>query len=542
MKKWTFLLLIISLLYMKSLFHTGFYTSHDGEHNLIRLYRYSKAIDEGQIPPRWTSNLYNGYGYPLFNFSYHLPWIIAYPIYKTSSSLTAALKSIFFLSYYLSGMTMFFYIRWKFKKNWLAFMTSLLYLIAPYRFVNIFVRATAGESMALIFPPLLFWGIDWILLEKEKLKGIFILAIGIAGLILSHGLIFILFFSFGALYFILRLITLSAKRIEVFVHFIKASFLGLSLSAFYLLPALLEKKYTAPPKASPLHDLLLKHFITLKQVLYSRWGYGFSRQGIELDDMSFQLGIGQWLVISFAALLIFKKKELSIYLALFTIAVFSMLEYSREIWQIILGYIPFDFPWRMLGFTVFISSITFAALISLIKNFFVKIIFIALVLMLIVYGNRNHLRVNKYTYLAEDYYKQKLDTTNTFNEYSPKKVREEFVKVNREIVISQNKNIVISNIEQKEHIIRFNKDGPAGKIIINQLYFPGWKLYMDGVEQEFIKNKQGVIEFKAGEGLRRIELVFKRTKVRVLSEIITITVCIIYLYLLRKAYAEAKAK
>ena len=68
-----------SLFTLKSLFQPAFFTSHDGVHQVVRLYYYDQAIRDGQIPPRFVSDLLNGYGYPLFNFSYHLPWLIALP-------------------------------------------------------------------------------------------------------------------------------------------------------------------------------------------------------------------------------------------------------------------------------------------------------------------------------------------------------------------------------------------------------------------------------------------------------------------------------
>ncbi|KKS45471.1 MAG: hypothetical protein UV09_C0037G0003 [Candidatus Gottesmanbacteria bacterium GW2011_GWA2_42_18] len=81
MKKidWLILLFILvaSAFTLKDLYKPGFYTSHDGPHQIVRFYYYDQLLREGQFPPRWVGGLNYGFGYPLFIFSYHLPWVLA---------------------------------------------------------------------------------------------------------------------------------------------------------------------------------------------------------------------------------------------------------------------------------------------------------------------------------------------------------------------------------------------------------------------------------------------------------------------------------
>ena len=72
-----FLITVLSVFVLKDLFKPYFYTSHDGIHQVVRLYYFDQALRDGQIPPRWAGGLLNGFGYPLFIFSYHLPWLMA---------------------------------------------------------------------------------------------------------------------------------------------------------------------------------------------------------------------------------------------------------------------------------------------------------------------------------------------------------------------------------------------------------------------------------------------------------------------------------
>jgi hypothetical protein len=79
---WLFIILILlfGVMGISALFHPGLYTAHDIWHQVARYYHYSQALREGNIFPMWVSQLAFGYGYPLFIFSYHFPWMVGTPL------------------------------------------------------------------------------------------------------------------------------------------------------------------------------------------------------------------------------------------------------------------------------------------------------------------------------------------------------------------------------------------------------------------------------------------------------------------------------
>ncbi len=101
MKKidWLILFFIItaSVFTLKDLFKPYFYTSHDGIHQVVRLYYFDQVLKDGQIPPRWVGGLLNGFGYPLFNFSYQMPWFIAEPLHLSGLSIFESIKMTFLI-------------------------------------------------------------------------------------------------------------------------------------------------------------------------------------------------------------------------------------------------------------------------------------------------------------------------------------------------------------------------------------------------------------------------------------------------------------
>ncbi|MBI5465110.1 hypothetical protein HY946_00680, partial [Candidatus Gottesmanbacteria bacterium] len=99
-------IIFVGLLGIKALFHPGFYTSHDGEHQVIRLYHFDQALKDGQFPPRWAGTADNGYGYPLFVFSYQSPWFIGIPLLRLGLSLTDSVKGVFIIGFVISGVAM----------------------------------------------------------------------------------------------------------------------------------------------------------------------------------------------------------------------------------------------------------------------------------------------------------------------------------------------------------------------------------------------------------------------------------------------------
>ena len=67
------LLLLVSFPAVRALLQPGCFTSHDLTHHVIRQISMDRLLSEGQFPPRWSAELNNGYGYPVFLFNYPLP-------------------------------------------------------------------------------------------------------------------------------------------------------------------------------------------------------------------------------------------------------------------------------------------------------------------------------------------------------------------------------------------------------------------------------------------------------------------------------------
>ena len=151
--------LIVVILSFVAVFDLGKYglpPTHDAEYHVLRFSQYYKVLSEGNLYPRWAPDFNNGYGIPLFNYVYPLPNYLASILHFFGASYIMSFKLIMVLSTIMGAI--FFYL-WT-KTYWGktgGVVSAVFYTFAPYHLVDIYVRGSVGEVVALgIFPLLLF--------------------------------------------------------------------------------------------------------------------------------------------------------------------------------------------------------------------------------------------------------------------------------------------------------------------------------------------------------------------------------------------------
>jgi len=546
MKKidWLIIVLIffLSIITLRNFFQPGFYTSHDGIHQVVRLYYFNQALSDGQIPPRWAGGLLNGYGYPLFVFSYQLPWLLAQPFRLLNFSVFESIKAVFIFGYFFSGLAMYLYLK-KIVGRGAGLVGTVIYLFAPFRFSNIFVRAAIGDATVFIFPPFLFLSL-YSLQIKNKISWQWIVlgAVSLSGMLLSHAMVFL--FYFFAFWLYCLFITVFRKKIKLIIPSVIITILTFGLSAYYFLPSFTEKNLTKFSQImGPAH--LGQYFLSLKELVYSTWGYGVMRA--QEGAMSLQLGFAQWLsVILFLLLVLFLHKKIKrksffqeslFFLVLFVITIFLMLPVSKIFWQSISRIMVIDFPWRILSLSVFTSSVLAGFFIAGLPNKRLKFICGFILIFLAFYANRNHLRINQVLDWPLDFYLKLERTTNTYDEYTPKWVN---FDVNKKALSKIETSIPSTDLkikEEKSNYLSFTLDLPKEtKVRINTIYYPGWEVFVDEVPTA-IQYDQGVIEFPVKAGKTEVVSRFRETPLRLFSDflsVLTLSVIIFGFYKFKK--------
>lgn len=518
---------ILSIPAVKSLLPRGGYTSHDLTHQVVRQVEIDRLLSEGQLPPRWSGDLNNGYGYPLFNFIYPTPALTGYIFHKIGFDYVESVKAVFFVSMIMGVIGMYLFLESLFPKNRLgAFLGSMFYLYAPVRFLDVYVSAAVGNALALGVLPFIFWAI--VKASQGNKWSIPIGAISTALLITSHN-VTTLMFAPVILLFSVILIVKSKEKPALFKNLAVMAVLGLGLAAFFWIPAIFEKRYIVYDKV--LGDFWKNQFPSIVQILHSPWGYGLSHpEAPEPGDISYQVGLAQifvGLILTFLVFIKRKKKEFITWgvfsLIVFFTGIFMMLKFSYFLWVHLPLLYLVQFPARFMALSVFGAAMGSALIIKYLP--YKKAVFVIL-LIFVLYANRNHINVNEPFNPPINYYTTRLETTTTANEhlpiwgYAPAEVspgKVQILKGKGEIKILESKSVkVVAQIDlSNDSTLRFN-----------QFYFPGWRLNVDGKPIDYSYQNsgesQGLPVFHLKKGIYIFEANFTNTKDRTVADIISV--------------------
>ena len=526
----TLFILILTLPAAKALFRSGFFPSQDGEWMVIRLSAFHQELVSGQFPVRFASRLNHGYGYPVFNFLYPLPFYLGEFFYLFLGSFQNAVKAVFILSFLASGVFMYLWMRGK-AGDLGGIASSFVYVYTPYRFLDVYVRGSIGEATAFIFPPIIFWAIDKIRKGERTGLSIMIGSFAYSALVTSHNVMGLLFTPLFFFYFLFLLFSQKKTRKLHITYYILHITFSLSLSCFFWLPALLEKKYVYFDKVLVSNFFL--HSPSLRQLIMPRWGFGPSILG-GADLMSFQTGLVNltvfFLWLALIAGYILKKIEFDsdkfetgvFFSLVFTASFFLMLRPFHFFWK----YFPIDnliqFPWRLLALTCFSSSVLAGFLISVFSGK-LKIIIVLILVASAVFFNLPYTKPEYFVNRGEGFYTTNEGTTTVANEYLPiwvKKPPFQRAKEKVEIVSGEGE---IKNLSLGFKKIKFGIEAKTpSKIRINTVYFPGWKVFADGKEKEIdYKENNGLIVFTLDAGKHQVEVVFGETPLRLFADLVS---------------------
>lgn len=373
------LLLLFSLFAIAPLFQPGyFWGAHDARHSVYFLFEFDRSIQDGVWYPRWSPDFAFGYGYPFFNIYGPLAFYLGEAFHLLGLEFVSAVKAVFALSLLFSGVTMFLFVR-RFMGSRAGLLAGLVYIYIPYHIVDVYVRASLAESLALAFLPLNLW-LFYETVASPRLAAILGAGLSYAGLMLTHNGLALLFSPLLGIYLIFLLLSralagrergLSGDLPGLVRGLVRSSLLpilslllGLGLSAIFWLPMALEFRYVRLDQWMGGYYGYRDHFVYLFQLFSSFWGYGLSEPGLE-DGLPFQLGAIP-LVFGFLSLVALRRVErgelrrlLLFFQATTVVIIFLMLPASIPLWEVLRLVTFAQFPWRLL--TLAIVALSFLA-------------------------------------------------------------------------------------------------------------------------------------------------------------------------------------
>lgn len=534
------IILILSMPAWWALLVPGFYGASDDIH-IAWLHQMHRVILTGKFPPRFVPDLSFGFGYPLFNFVFPLPFYIAEIFHLLGLSLVDSVKFLFFLTIPLSGIAMFYLLR-QFLGVWLSLVGSILYIYTPYRALDIYIRGAIGEILSFVFLPLVV--LSLIKIAKEKnFRWIAVGGLSLASLLLSHNISAYMFFLFIALYIILQII-FSASKKKLIVKSFLMIFLAFLISSYFWLPAIVDLRLMKYDTVFNFAD----HYPTILQLITPYWGYGASVAGPG-DGMSFFLGIVNILLISMGIFYLFKyfskfskfEKAILIWsLASFLVAIFFMNHRSLIFWQII-PFLPyFQFPWRFLIMTTF-----FAPLMIISLKYFKYANYLALVVIILaVISTSSYFRPQDFLGRDDNYYINRyIPTPLASSEYL--ETGEEYLRLPKNAEYRPNRNYPLVTLEGGEikNISKINSldtkvevfSENGGVLNFNKYNFPGWTAKIDGNLIDVTSAKPfGQVQISIPAGEHGVEIYFQETNFKKVLDIISIVAFLVSLVIILK--------
>lgn len=526
-----FLAIIIIFPSVIPLFNEGFFTVHDNT-QVERVFQMTKSISDGHFPVRWVSDLGYGYGYPIFNFYAPLPYYLGAFLNLLFNSSLLSTKIMFFLGTILSFFTMFLFAS-KITNTRGGLVAAVIYLYFPYHAVNIYIRGAVGEFYAYAFMPLVFMGLYIIYKDLEKktnIKNILVKAlvfsIPVCLVIISHNLSAFMMGVVLIPYFLLLFIFTGRKK--QFVYSVSIMFFaGVLLSAFYLLPAVLESGFTNVSSQIGGGAFYPDHFVCLSQLWHSEWGYGGSIKGC-IDGISFSLGKFNLIIILTALILsvIKYKEKLKLEVTFWLLLVFSiflLLPYSRPIWDTLPFMEYLQYPWRFLNFTGLFIAILSGFLIYKIKDKTLASFIAVIIIVGQLYFNYKLFKPVDTVNLNDTYYENiehvRKSTSRISDEYMPPGFSKP--KDDESIVKSLVNNENVRVVEDKSNYAKLAAEDSGGRILINKAFFPSWTAFVNGQKTELREEKNGV-SILLLPGKSEIELKFLQTPVQIAGNLVSL--------------------
>lgn len=231
-KDYLFILFIVLIVASLPILGLDTYNGHDTGFHIQRIIYIKNAILDGQLPIRIYKEAINGYGYgtPLFypDIFLYIPAILCIIGIPVTLSYNIFLLLINIATLYIA---IYSFGRISNSRN-IGIMAAVLYELSIYRLVDLYTRGSMGEFLALVFIPLIWLGLLYVIQGKKDKW--YILVIGFTGVLQSHILSFVMMVGLTAIFILINLKAILEK--SKIIMLIKSTLITILINAWFLIP------------------------------------------------------------------------------------------------------------------------------------------------------------------------------------------------------------------------------------------------------------------------------------------------------------------
>lgn len=213
---------------------------HDIDFHLCRIEGIKDALLSGQFPVRLNPDFEIGYGYAdtIFygNIFLYIPALLRLLAISLGETYLIYVGLVTLATVIISQICF----EKMFNNKAIAYMVTFLYVLAPYRIVDVYLRAAVGEYTAMAFLPLVAYGIYRIYTMDTKEKGytsnFIILALALTGVMQSHVLTgeMLCIFMFATCFLLIK----KTFKLRIFLEMLKSAVMTILLNVWFLVPFL----------------------------------------------------------------------------------------------------------------------------------------------------------------------------------------------------------------------------------------------------------------------------------------------------------------
>ena len=221
---------------------------------------------------------------------------------------------------------------------------------------------------------------------------------------------------------------------------------------------------------------------------------------------------------------------LSFLLIYFCLAIFLVLPAAKSLY---LGFAllqKFQFAWRWLSLAIFPPTVFAAALIYLLPRK-IKPLTVSFLLLAVLLLSKTYWHAKDFLIKDESFYTQPYASPTDTGESAPiwsVRFMEKFPKAKYEVIEGKAEVEEISRTTTS-HVFEVEATEPS-RLVDNTLYFPSWQVLVDDqpVEIQFQDpNYRGLITFNVPAGKHQVEVIFRDTKLRQLTDFVSLASVII---------------
>ena len=535
------------------LFNNFLNFGHDLDFHLMRIEGIKDGLLDGQFPVYLYPNNLKGHGY-LASLYPSLFLYIPAVLRICGVSMVTSYKFLIALLQVATMVTSYYSVKKITNSNWAGLAGMILYTLAPYRIINIYVRAALGEALAMVFLPIVILALyEMIFGDKKKW---FLLVIGLTGIIQSHVLSCLFMGVLCAsicIVYIKKI--LKEKRIGIFVKAL-AFLAGINMAFF--IPFLFYSKSNL--KLSTLNMFgfsemsifpseLFMQVATMKDSEVVRNGIG--SEMIPMLGGAFLLGI-----IITGVFIIIKGRDaeenhsfVKVLFAIQVLFLFGTLTWCP--WETLQKFSVIDnivtkiqFPWRFLSIVTIVGSVLIPMVILKYDKFCHHKNLIMIIL--IIVSTYEAFMIMDTTLTQEiAYTKISGDIADApQGEYAPEKMNmNDLLKSVRPILYDGKGEV--SEYIKKGTTVKFSvKDITKQSLVeVPLTYYRGYHASMDGRELELMESENGKVQvtIPAIDGKGEIKVQFEQPKEFYIGYMITIiSLILLFLFIKKEKYYVLK--